>query len=646
MLALLPLLAFALLTIAFRRRHSGWRASVVFASIPWALFLVCITETLTQFRLLTRTSVALCWLVFAAIAFLWVQRARPSPQAAPYPLPEKIPLHWSERTTLLLIAILAALIAVTALISAPNNWDAMEYHLPRVVEWISHRGVQFYPTVDWFQLDLPPFAEYVMLHLDLLYGSDRLVALVQWFAYLGSILGASLITQELGGNRRVQLYTAVLAASIPSAVLGASSTKNDCVLAYWIVLAVYFLLRWRRDQSWPIAFAIGSVLGLAMFTKGTAYMLLPCLGIGCVMTWEGPQRRRFLSRLPVIAAMILLVCAPLWVRNYRYTGSPLGIPYFRGTGTIDQRVFRNNHFTPPQIVADVARNLALNAGTPSDRINSLSTRAFSRFMQAIGVDPNQPGQMSYRQSGEALPFKVTFDPRDEFFSEDSIHLLLFLLATALCIVGWRRPEGRLRWFAFALIGAFILYCALLRWAPTNERYLIPLIMLGSAFTAVVLTPRLPRFVTNAIIGLVLLIALSLALVNETRPLLTRHGFQGSILTTRRDETYFFDRHRDLSSSFIAAARAINTSSCRSIGIDANLLHFEYPLMAMLTADGVPRQIRYVDVENSSTQYADPALPPVCIVACLHCLNHSEKFSLYSPKLPKKQTFGTLVLFYR
>ena len=232
---LLPLAAFAFLVMGFRRLRVDWRASFLYASIPWSLFVSFITEALTPFRLVTREAIALSWLIFAIACFAWMWRSRRLPPTGENG-PEQIsPLSWIDRDFLIAIALIAALTAVTAVASAPNTWDAMEYHLPRVVEWINNRGVQFFPTIDWSQLNQPPFAEYIMLHLALLWGSDRLLGLVQWGAYLGCILGASLVAKELGGNRRAQIFAAVLGATVPSVVLAASSTKNDCVATYWIV---------------------------------------------------------------------------------------------------------------------------------------------------------------------------------------------------------------------------------------------------------------------------------------------------------------------------------------------------------------------------------------------------------------------------
>jgi hypothetical protein len=155
---------------------------------------------------------------------------------------------------------------------------------------------------------------------------------------------------------------------------------------------------------------------------------------------------------------------------------------------------------------------------------------------------------------------------------------------------------------------------------------------------------LPRWAVNSIVVVSLLLALPLALTNETRPLITKHGLRGSILTTPRDETYFFDFHQDVAESFIDAAAAARASGCHSVGLDANLMRFDYPMMAMVTEDGIARKIRYVGVANSSIGYAQPSAAPVCLVICLNCLNAMNKVAEYSAELPKAQPFGNVVLF--
>ena len=641
MLVALPLLAFLFLLLGFHR-SLAWRASFLSATLAWALWLAFITELLTQFRYLTRTGIAIGWLLFTVACLAWMlQRFRSVAFHAPLK-PEAF--SWSERIALICIAAIVALVGVTALFSAPNTWDAMMYHLPRVVEWINNRGVQFFPTIDRFQLYQPPFAEYTMLHLELLYGSDRLLGLVQWISFIGCIFAASLIAGELGGTRRSQIVAAVFCATIPTAIREASGTKTEVVAAYWIAAAVYFLLRWRSHQDWPQALAIGASLGLAVFTKGTSYAFLPCIVLVCVAMWSGAAIRRFWSFLPATAAIGILICAPLWIRNYRYTGSPLGLTYFDGAGSLQGRMLENARITPATIVANMARNVALHVGVPSDRINAFSTRACYGFIRAVGADPNDPGQLNATSFGNTPRFRVWFHPRYEVLAGDPFPLLLLLLSGALFLIYRRKLPKEIGWLWLGLAGAVALHSALLRWSQWNARYELPIFVLGASIAAVVLVETVPRWTVNLILALVLLYAAPLVLMNETRPLLTRHGLTGSILTMHRDDAYFLDFHQKDAPSFIAAANAARNSGCRSFGLDANLLHFEYPMMALLEKDRVPRQIRYVDVENSSVRYAQPTAPPVCMVICMSCLNNLSKTAEYSSKFPKTRAFGTILLF--
>jgi hypothetical protein len=69
----------------------------------------------------------------------------------------------------------------------------MQYNMPRVIMWIENRSVHFYPTLDYQQLMMSPWSEYAMAHLTMLQGSDRLVNLVAWFAFLASIIGVFLV---------------------------------------------------------------------------------------------------------------------------------------------------------------------------------------------------------------------------------------------------------------------------------------------------------------------------------------------------------------------------------------------------------------------------------------------------------------------
>lgn len=585
------------------------------------------------------------WLCFAGVCLYWMTRARRGERQSENDNEESSePLDLSEKIRLCGIIAIVVLTGLTALVSAPNNWDAMEYHMPRLVEWISNHGVQLYPTIDRQQLSMPPFSEYTMLHLDLLYGSDRLVNLVQWFASVGCIVGVSLVTRLLGGDRRAQIFAAALAATVPAGILGASNVKNDYVLSYWIVLAVYLLLRWRTHQTWPDTLAIAATLSLAIFTKGTAYAFLPLLVLACVATWDWPSVRRILFRLPVIALLLICINAPVWVRNYSFSGSIFGLPYFDGAGQNSARMFGNSHITLTRSIANLLRGVGLNMAVPSLRVNAFTTHVLSSCIRLLGVDPNDPSQIVIGQSGLFRPFAVTFASRSEAMTGNTLHFLLFVAALLVCFFAFRKMNRAVVWLGAGLVGAFFLYSALLRWSPFNARYQLPLFTLSAVVVALAFSRVLPKVAVTCLTVVLLVCAIPPTLANQARPLVTASGLKGSILVTPRDDTYFFDQHQVLADSFIAAAKATSSTSCKSIGVDAKLLHYEYPFFALITEYGGTVKISYVGVNNPTASFKPKLAEAPCRIVCLGCAEAANKLAEYSSGQNETEKFGDVVVF--
>jgi hypothetical protein len=222
------------------------------------------------------------------------------------------------------IGLIVFLVGITAVVSPPNTWDAMAYHMTRVVQW---------PCFFSQQLYLQPWTEYAIMHLDLLYGSDRFVNVVEWLTFIGSVLGVSLLAKCFGAGRRGQLVAAVACATIPEAVLEASGAMSTLAGAFWIVVAVYYLLCWNRLQNWMVALAAAAASGLAILTKGTAFIFLPCVAIACWWIGSPQARKQTLARLPVMGLVILALNGAFFVRNQNLSGSPLGFSNPFGSDT-------------------------------------------------------------------------------------------------------------------------------------------------------------------------------------------------------------------------------------------------------------------------------------------------------------------------
>jgi len=598
MLALLPAawFAFALLAALRGPRGSGdWRRAFLGVAVLSGVLVTATAEALGALGLFARGPLALVWAAAAiAAAFVWIAGRRNvarkgSSFAAPRAIAPELPL-------LAGMALLILIVGVTALVAAPNTWDAMTYHLPRAAHWIQNGSVAHYPTHVLRQLSLSPWAEFAIAHLELLAGSDRLANLVQWLAMGGSAIGVSLIARDLGGGARAQTAAAALALTLPMGILQGSSAQNDHAGAFWLVCFVAFFLPLRKAPSpgalsaWLCAAAS---LGLALLTKGTSYLYVFPFFLFTALFLAARARRGLAGRILVFAAVALALNLPHFARNVEVFGSLLGSP---------QGLF-NHAFSPGTLISNVLRNAAIHLATPVPAWNGVVEGAVGGIHEVLGVGVGDPAttwlgtefHVPGRFAGTERPGadETLLLLLHEGFAGNLLHgiLILITLVVVAAAPAWRR-ERDLLVHVWLVAAAFLLFCAALKWQPWHSRLHLPLFLLACPAAAVVLSAR--PHVAGWACGLLLAASLPWLLANATRPLL---GTSSVLRTTRLDQ-YFFNRP-DLKEPFLAAARAVSSERC-ALGIEIGPDDGEYLLWVALRETGQgKRRIEHVNVSNAS-----------------------------------------------
>jgi 4-amino-4-deoxy-L-arabinose transferase-like glycosyltransferase len=650
MLIILPATAFVISYLNLREMGREWRWAILAAAVFCGSCTVWITEMLSIPRALSQRGIAISWLVICVVGliFLAALRRRGAPHTHAAEQAEATTLDGVNKAFLVAIAFLVLIVGITAVLAPPNMWDSMEYHLPRVIMWMSNQSVRFYPTPDYSQLVFAPWAEYAMLHAHLLSGSDRFVNLVEFFSLIGSLVGVSLIAKILGAGPRGQIFAVIVCATIPEGVLEASGPMNTYVLSFWIMATVAFMLSWNEDPSWINTVCIGLSIGLALLTKGHAYLFLPPLILAC--WWMGSSRARlvFVKRSAVVLFIALALNAPHYFRCYELTGSPLGVPAPEMGSRAQLAVDR---VTVQGTMANVLRNLSLHLGTPSEGINRGIEHIFRFAMQKIGADPDDPHTIWL---GGHEKFQMAHFTTNETGAGNPIHLGLLILSIGL--IPWKRREGvqpRAVWYGTGIILAFVLSCALLRWQSWSGRFHTPLFVLGAALTGLVLERYFSRKVANGAMITLLAFAALFALTNKTRSLVPWSRVED--IYHPRSELYFADFHQKDAESFIYAADFLNSFDCNDIAIDAytpnvDLLHspkswYVYPLFPLIHADGRTRKVWYTSVHNKSNRYADQfSHPAPCAVVCLDCADVPEKWAEYRGIGGRVSVFDYIVVF--
>ena len=360
------------------RKGVEWRRATVTAAVLWGSSLVAITETLSVFRLVSRWPLFTGWLAVFVLTACLSKFLPASAEKAAKPFSTE-QLDPNVRRLLIAAAGIVLIVGVLALVTAPNVWDAMEYHLPRASMWMGNHSVRFYPTPDYAQLIFGPWAEFAMMHTELLWGSDRFVNMIEFASLVLSAIGVSLIAEHLGAKPAGQVFASIVCVTIPQGLLEASGPMNTYVVSLWITMTVLFIMLWDEEPNWLNTACIGLAAGLALFTKGTGYIVLPLLVLAC--WWMGSREKRiqFIKYSIVFVTLILVINAAQYRRTYDLTGSPLGLPL---TAKYPRLQIVVEHVTLRGTLAGMLRNAALHVVTPSESIN---TKIDTVFHSAISM---------------------------------------------------------------------------------------------------------------------------------------------------------------------------------------------------------------------------------------------------------------------
>jgi hypothetical protein len=579
--SLVPILFFVIILLVFQNSDFGtsWRASFLVTALVWGISLTAMTELLSLFRLIEFWSIFALWTLSCSVALIYLMRAGYKPGWSGIRA-SLTSLSRSEPVLLTGMALIITGVGITACISPPNNWDSMTYHMSRVVHWIQNGSIEHYPTSITRQLYLNPWAEFAILHFQILSGSDRFANLIQWFSMLGSTLGVSLLARQLGAGPHAQIFSALVCVTIPMGILQGSSTQNDYVVSFWLVCFTYFSILLRENGKPLYALAVGASLGLAILTKGTAYIyalsFLIWIGISLFKT----HRRERIQSIAIIVMAVMIINFGHFSRNHTLYGNPFG-PV--------QNMFANQVLSASSLTSNIIRNIALHISTPFGPVNAILEKEIYRLHETIGVDPNDP-----RSTWKGREFHVTGLSRHEDIGGNPLHLVLIGASTLIFLFGSIKQKN-IACFLACLMGGTVFFSLYLKWQPWNSRLHLPLFILWAPITGTLFSQIGNSRITHLCSVILLLGALPYLLNNQSRPLTG----EDSILIADRTQMYFRNRPL-LTQPYIDTMQYILENRCSEIGLVLEEGDWEYPLW-VLKEQGHTQTIRieHVHVANAS-----------------------------------------------
>jgi 4-amino-4-deoxy-L-arabinose transferase-like glycosyltransferase len=483
----------------------------------------------------------------------------------------------------------------------------------------------------------PPFAEFVILHVNLLSHSDYFSNAVQFFFLLLCFPALLSLLDEMGIRKYPLWIVTVLLFTIPNVVLQASSTQNDIVVSFFILSATGFALKSFREGGFLNFLYLGFSVGLAFLTKGTAYIFLaPILiifGLAILDKTITSRKLNFIHLSLVAALVAMTLNTGHFYRNQQLSGNILG------TSVKENNRYVNQVKSADVMTSNLLKNMSLQLGPyPLSRISKFSVVSLHKL---LGLNADDPGA-----NWQGGPFLGASDfPSHEDSAANPFHFLLIFIAVGFIIIAWLKRSIRVNHMILLLMliifFQMLLFCWYLRWQPWHSRLhttgfmlSIPIIIYAYQFKSLFMR------MVKVFIPILLVYAFLVILFNRSSPYLSASFTRDiSVFDSRAKKIYankffLFDEYESIKNE-------IERLDYRNIGLILDREDWEYPLFR----DIYTRPIRPVHIMVDNVTLAAPY--PIENVNCIVATTVNEGFIEYMGQRYFNQSpVNKYVWFYR
>ncbi|MCU1279121.1 MAG: hypothetical protein JWM53_2667 [bacterium] len=460
-----------------------------------------------------------------------------------------------------MLAPLLILLAVTAYLYPPTNWDSMTYHMARVAHWMQNRSVAYFPANQAAQNTMGPGVEYLLLLLQVLAYSDRWANCVQLFAYVLLIGSLPSLCRHFGLPKRWCPWVAIFVGGIPIITLEATTTQNDLVAALMSVSVVSaslpLLSRSKQIRSHAvIIFSMCAAVTYLVKPTATLAALPISLVVLAVLLKRsiGAPRREVIVALLGAATCVFVVLGPDTYRKLHLTNSVFGgrNEIYPLWGFWKDRAFNS------------IRAYCQNAYSPNDALALIT-----KWEQAL-----------FRGKTSQLFCGAVYSSNEDragnpFHALICLALIASIPIVVIIAVARKLSVWRMTTIAATVPFAWVLFHAFIRNQEFITRLQAPIFALSPLLWPAFLLPRLGG---AQIRGCMLATASAVALA---------FGYVNAVMNPFRPPTmpvmhvidraaFYYVTHADLRDLHAAALRDIQESTCRLVGFYVDPQHFDYP----------------------------------------------------------------------
>lgn len=610
-IAVLPIfLTYILLIFLLIKHKLSFRSSIVFSYVILGCVIVVITELLGSLNSLNFTSILSGWLLITLPLLIYsimlFKKIHPDINLSKHikTYIESIKISFIKLdiiSIILLFAIICIVITlgIVATFSYPNNYDAMTYHLPRIMHWLQNNNLNHYATHILRQLYTNPLSDYITLNLIVLGQNDKLANLPQYLSMIFSLIGITSIAKYLGGSNKIQIYSAFIALTIPMGLIQAPNTQNDYVVTFFIVsfiLSSLILIKNTLTKQQNLFFFIisGISLGLAFLTKGTSYFFLFPFCFALLVFYFYKYQYKSILLLLILIIIPLSINAPHHMRNYNTFNNLFG------PSEEIEELFTVKNISLKGFISSTLRNIGLHIQTPNEALQEFLQTGIYNIHHALNYKINDADTtIGGRYSLPIFEFKGI--QINDHYTGNTLHLLLILISLLMFLKPSFRKQNK-SYFIYSLliIASFLLFCLMVKWQPFGTRLHLALFFIFSPTIAIFIAQieKLKmKVLLSLILFLILINALPYVVLSRYRPLF---GTPNIFKATKYEQYYanlrFLRKYQICGFDTLLYLRKTN------IGLVLWKDHYEYPIWAKLKESNTNFTIEHVKVKNISAQY--------------------------------------------
>ncbi len=576
-------------------------------------FVLLITELTSAFRALNFYSILFSWigilllnLVFLAIkkASLLIFIKKLTAEIKYLSLKLKgVTIY--QKCLLLFVGLILLLVFVQGIIYPPNSMDALNYHLARIPSWISHQSVAHYPTGVVRQIYQPPFAEFVILHFNILSKHDYFSNCVQLLFLFFSIVGIVAITEIFGLTLSYKILAVLLSLTIPEVILQATTTQNDIVVSFFVITAFYFAVRSIKKFDTKNTVFFGFAIGLGILTKATAYIYMPALvmifGVTLILRLLTLKNYRYLWHALLFGLVFLTINFGFYYRNYKLANN------FLGVDRKEYKSYSNEKMSTGILFSSILKNVGNHIGLfHFKRLSVFSAETVIKINQAAGIDINDPANNYFNEQ----KYETIYFPAHPDLAPNFIHLILILTAFTILLFNRKKINLYVLLLFLTIIFQWFLFCFYLKWQPYHTRLHTSIFLLAVpliCYAVKIVGNQVKKFFYY-LNPLLLGYAVMVIFANMSAP------YNATIKKTRYEK--YFLANPFIFKEYQGINETIKKSSYKNVGLIMDDSNPEYPLFTDCYSK--PINPVYINVNNYTKNCKTDLDNIDCIVANSTC----------------------------